>query len=378
VTNTHVSKGNDFNFAFKLCCKRSSGTPGKVCGDGNIDNPNDDGDTEVCDGDDGCGAGLSCNDQCTACVVAPVIKLAEWRKAKDTVEGYERAYKAALDDEIILYGKTENYNEGDKFKIQVFKKVRRGESEPVSPEFEATLISGEIRIDSRPRIAPFTGNVLRESFPEVSDLVGSGAQEGEDYTFMISHFNEEGVRDNFLESDPLQIDNGGIVTNYISECGLIKPIEFEGLSLNEAMNLCSTTRSTSILDDPAYCNKGSETVECKWSGDDKCVNELKRITPGGVIGTCTYTVEYDEVCTDGFRDAKITTEYTGGDTICENDCQGKVLQNIPCGRAFLSLPFFTAWQIVGAVIVLFLIYFILLRTKVIGKRSEKKMNRKKK
>jgi len=74
----------------------------------------------------------------------------------------------------------------------------------------------------------------------------------------------------------------------------------------------------------------------------------------------------------------LVTSYGGHRDCCEDGCVDQVVQDIPCGRAFLSLPFFTAWQIVGAVIMLLLIYFILLRTKVIGKRSEKKMNRKKK
>jgi len=388
VTNTHVSKGNDFNFAFKLCCKRSSGTPGKVCGDGNIDNPNDDEDTEVCDGAaNNCAPGQTCKSDCRGCVVAPKIKLAEWRDANPVKEGEEYKYKiatkAALNSPIILFGDTENYNEGDVFEIEIFNTLDR--SEPVNGPYSATLTDGKIEFDEPQDLIPsslfnLVGNTLWQQVLTLQEVVGD-AENGQSFTFKLSHIDPNtGIVDDSLESDPLQIDSRGIVVVTVNECSEINSAEFAGTNPTEAEDLCNKADSGPIpLRDPVYCKFGSETAKCRWESDKNlCANEISLVEPSGMIGTCSYTVEYKDVCTDGFRSANIDATYTGDADICENDCQDQVAQKIPCGRSFLSLPFFTAWQIVGAVIVLFLIYVILIKTGLIGKKDSKSKRVKKK
>jgi hypothetical protein len=53
-------------------------------------------------------------------------------------------------------------------------------------------------------------------------------------------------------------------------------------------------------------------------------------------------------------------------------CKSEETKTVPCGRNVAFLPFFGAWQIIGAIVIIGVIYYLLFSRKKKGKKVKGK------
>jgi hypothetical protein len=384
--NKHVSKSPVAGW-LKLCCHSPSHSnpPQPICGNGKIEG------TEECDPPTAPDSSMQCtnpsksvcNSTCSCEALPPTpptkdIIVAEWRDA-NPVHEHVQVNKSALNGEVYLYGLTRYYDPGTLFTIEVFNTLDN--RYPVATFNLTSNSNGEIVIDTELKaIASLAGGVVIDDNLYLNDFVGNDAQVGQNFTFNIVHYNGL-IKDDEKWSSPIEVIPDGMITNWVNECGLINQSLLMGYTPEDVKALCIKSESSSILRNPDMCIDGSTTAKCAWNASSNtCYNQITLLNAAtGERGICSYNVNYKTECSDtGFREAEVTTDYTG-DPVCAGDCTSEgAITSIPCSRAFLSLPFFAAWQIAGAIVVLFFVYLVLIKTGIIGKKNSKKIESRRK
>lgn len=91
-----------------------------------------------------------------------------------------------------------------------------------------------------------------------------------------------------------------------------------------------------------------------------------------VKSTCLYTSNYDSVTCDtdkdtdkGLKTIKITAK-PGTGTPLDPKCIDRDI-TVPCGRPVIDLPFFSAWQIIGAILVIAVLYGVMFQSAALRK-----------
>ncbi|MDP3881751.1 MAG: hypothetical protein Q8Q31_02635 [Nanoarchaeota archaeon] len=391
--NAHLSKIPIPGW-LKICCHSPENpNPEKgVCGDGTVQTARN----EVCElPGDSCiatsGEAGTCSSDCLQCTVAtivtPDIVTAEWRDSSNT-----RLLGADWDQEIELFGATANYAPGTTIDLEVYSidDVSNNLPSPSAPSSSAVTADQKLSIKV---------NTAGESL-KVADIIPSDSQYEDKFVFKWTYTDptDPTITDE-KASNQFELNRATIVRE-VDLCQNVIPVSLQGsdspdeTTLNSLRDDCNTAtpREGRVLQG-ATCDSAGKSISCYWdetetNWEERCkAQEIAVDAFGREIDKCLFTIQYSSECNaeTGFKSATIDATRVlplGSPTECVNQvtaCEDQSLYNLPCERAFLSLPFFTAWQIAGAAIVLFLIYVVLIKTGIIGKKesNKKKIRRKK-
>ncbi len=360
VTNAKLSKIAIPGW-YQLCCKTN------VCNDGIVD------EGEECDGEGSdCTYGGKvgvCGDDCTcnAPAQAPEIYGAVWKDSQGAVV-YELPKDELNIQMLNIKAKTQGYSEGDGFSLEFYQITHASRLGGLNHVFTSSL--GDLSFGELFLINSGPGSILPAGhMPEVGDK----------FYFRISDENDPLI---FNISNNITVSPAGAeaVTNLVDYCSDIKMDENDP-DEEGAEELAASLCSISVP-------KDSWTQDCKrksciWNEVSKTCDTLEdSLDPlnGEVIESCQFTPEDGTDCDNsGFRtvDLRARVIKTGSypesyPEECKKVCQDKADIKIPCGRSFVLLPFFTSWEIIFPLIILFFIYLILVKTGMIGKKNKNK------
>ncbi len=111
------------------------------------------------------------------------------------------------------------------------------------------------------------------------------------------------------------------------------------------------------------CENVIKREKCEWDGT-ACGRKIEELDPitGNVLGSCIYSYDDSQQCTEGlYKDLKVTARADG--TVC-NKCEGGTY-SVPCGRPAFELPFFGPLQFMVALGIIVVIYLLERNKKII-------------
>ncbi|MBI2631655.1 hypothetical protein HYW75_01490 [Candidatus Pacearchaeota archaeon] len=152
--------------------------------------------------------------------------------------------------------------------------------------------------------------------------------------------------------------------NDLSKCEGNEEIARTSIGYNEVGGTCPSISYKCTVN-------GNSCKAVKMDDYSKCSNPR---FIGCSILNCVASVSSPTECKEGYRTIEITYTQVGvsGGANCPT-CKPKETKNIPCGRNVASLPFMGVLQIIGAIVIIGVIYyFVFLRNKRRKKVKSKK------
>ncbi len=310
LSNAHLSNSSLF-YTYKLCCKKNGSVPPIVttsCGDGTVTSPNSAGFNEQCDpasalGNASCAAGTNCTSSCTCVANVPQVPGPDYwvcgaTKTRATKFNSSNSPIAGFIDLPTLQS-SKNINAGAACKGSNFNNGLA-----CCPTGYICSASGCIINDSRKTDQGCANLVKAEC----------NGQEGLAWDAALQ-----------VNPDPqtqcLHNAFGGSDCTSTCYCAWVD-------------NACSQVWNTTApdIDVRSTCTKnigscGNDACTTKNLGLSNCINDQQ-------------TISLEKVLSPGNPrcDPKIAPLFY----INESSCKGAYTQTIPCGRALMSLPFFSA------------------------------------
>ncbi len=348
-SNSHINAYDSpvLPYTKKICCK-SAGAPVSCNNNGIKDG------TEQCDGNDlggaTCPAGTTGTPTCSSCTLSTSSCTSITTGAKSITEvkwtapgGTQALLKASKQSKVNLFGKTTGYATSDRFSVDVYKNNNQ--------RAEATNVY---------TLSPDTSGNVRSPEVTLGDINGvGGTVAGDKVSFdLISRQDANQKRSNELEiikCDPSQEDCStksietrttlcGLITNK-DQCNVAYPTE----SIGDSGTVCTQTECIWID------NVRPEEKNCKQRDEGYS-------SSGQQIGKCDYSyiIPNNAECVDGRMQVEVTV-----DELQKGTCTCNPLpRSIPCGAVNVAaLPFFGTLQLIVALIVIGVVYWLIVANR---------------
>tara|TARA_Y100000034_G_scaffold37614_1_gene46282 strand:- start:6923 stop:7918 length:996 start_codon:yes stop_codon:yes gene_type:complete len=169
--------------------------------------------------------------------------------------------------------------------------------------------------------------------------------------------------------DEFYIEINGEISDYlvlnileISECAnivLCSDYDNQNSCGNDNCQIVETSIPSNVdCDDP--------TINCYCSWDTQCNSEFSLQEENGtIIGTCTYVESTTDDCSDGFLSYSWAASWTEAPEDKPAECiDGSRVIECP---AQIQLPFFGIYNLIAAILLIAMIYFIILNKKKLRK-----------
>lgn len=293
----------------------------------------------------------------------PLITLASWRTGGENI--YDGAQKATTDP-IEMYGETSNIPNGANIKAGIKKVVGRDSNNNLILG-DATLLEYNLIVDN---------NKVRKQFTQLMDIFGGNVNSilGEEFAFVLSYTGADPK-----SSHSIKVSD---VTEGLTECRQANNDETKCNTLDVSLfgkatdSKCGTIGSDGKLICCA-CNYQPLDGSCNFNiysgfSSNSCPSiEIQEQEKKSAL--CQITVDNSALCDSGWKNAKINRIFTSNGAIKPNgspytaedlNCAPSVEDvRLPCDRSLAELPATGTWQLIGAVLIIGLIYIFFTKKK---------------